>query len=532
MTYLLSTSVIIVAVIVSLIIHNRYLKKISVNYICIVMGMLIALIPTVNQAIETFNADFFMGVIIAPLLFFEGQNTRMNLVGRHLKLIVSLTIGMVILCAIAAGFMTKEILNLSLPLAFILAAISTPTDATATESVTNGLEMPRRENLYLKLESLFNDASGIVLLNMATLWYVNNRIKYGTTIWNFIYSAGGGIIIGGLLAMALVMLRQSMLRSNTNFIHGTYNNGTPLKLVYLLTPYLIYFTAEELGVSGIIAVVFAGLIHNAEGERSSLSNPNLAYDAYHFMMLITDTLNGMVFVILGIMLTRITMDPSISYHGSRTWLWAGIILYLANLLVRYLYVRLIHRLNNRNAWIFSLGGIHGAVTFALAFTVAEMQVSDQDFNLVIMSESILIVLSMLIPTVIFKFILPKQQIDKERIFKLNKIRSLMINAAVQEVQQMDISAELSQSVIFDLRSQEGQTSIKEFWHEWTRMVRHEDFSKEWLEQTLTVFQAAFKAERHYLVEHYQECGLNTDSYHQLYQEIMTAELVVFIQLQP
>ncbi|KZU50185.1 Na/H antiporter [Lactiplantibacillus plantarum] len=394
MALLISTGVLVVAAMVSIVINRRWLPRLSVNYVSMFIGAGIAVIPFLNGLIEKFNSDIFIGLIVAPLLYFEGQNTRLNLVGRHLREIVSLTVGMVILCAVMAGLGTSLLAGVGLPLAFILAAISTPTDATATESVTMGRVLPQREQTSLKLESLFNDASGIILLNMAILWYVNGYINYSQTLWDFVYAAGGGIAFGGLVSGLIVYIRQLMLRSKLNFINNTYNNGTPLKVIYLMTPFVLYFGAEALGVSGIIAVVFAGLVHNAEGERSALANPQLASDIYQLIGLLSDILNSVVFIVLGIMLLRTALDHSVSYNGSLIWIVIGVILYVANLLARYGYVRLIHHVPNREAWVFALGGIHGAVTFALAFTVAETQVKTTDFNLVLMSESLLIILSL------------------------------------------------------------------------------------------------------------------------------------------
>ena len=395
MALLISTGVLVVAAMVSIVINRRWLPRLSVNYVSMFIGAGIAVIPFLNGLIEKFNSDIFIGLIVAPLLYFEGQNTRLNLVGRHVREIVSLTVGMVILCAVMAGLGTSLLAGVGLPLAFILAAISTPTDATATESVTMGRVLPQREQTSLKLESLFNDASGIILLNMAILWYVNGYINYSQTLWDFVYAAGGGIAFGGLVSGLIVYIRQLMLRSKLNFINNTYNNGTPLKVIYLMTPFVLYFGAEALGVSGIIAVVFAGLVHNAEGERSALANPQLASDIYQLIGLLSDILNSVVFIVLGIMLLRTALDHSVSYNGSLIWIVIGVILYVANLLARYGYVRLIHHVPNREAWVFALGGIHGAVTFALAFTVAETQVKTTDFNLVLMSESLLIILSLL-----------------------------------------------------------------------------------------------------------------------------------------
>ncbi|WKF82013.1 cation:proton antiporter [Lactiplantibacillus plantarum] len=460
MALLISTGVLVVAAMVSIVINRRWLPRLSVNYVSMFIGAGIAVIPFLNGLIEKFNSDIFIGLIVAPLLYFEGQNTRLNLVGRHLREIVSLTVGMVILCAVMAGLGTSLLAGVGLPLAFILAAISTPTDATATESVTMGRVLPQREQTSLKLESLFNDASGIILLNMAILWYVNGYINYSQTLWDFVYAAGGGIAFGGLVSGLIVYIRQLMLRSKLNFINNTYNNGTPLKVIYLMTPFVLYFGAEALGVSGIIAVVFAGLVHNAEGERSALANPQLASDIYQLIGLLSDILNSVVFIVLGIMLLRTALDHSVSYNGSLIWIVIGVILYVANLLARYGYVRLIHHVPNREAWVFALGGIHGAVTFALAFTVAETQVKTTDFNLVLMSESLLIILSLLVPTIVFRWLLLKIKTDTDGAAKMAVIREQMIEAGVHDLWQMPISQEFKAAVTFDLRSQNGHTTVR------------------------------------------------------------------------
>ncbi|WP_318765185.1 cation:proton antiporter [Lactiplantibacillus carotarum] len=528
MGLIISSAVLVFSAVISIIINRSLLPKISVNYVSMVIGGLLASIPVLNALVERFDPNIFIGLIVAPLLFFEGQNTRMNTVGRNARLIISLTVGMVIACAVVAGFGTAGITTLGLPLAFILAAISTPTDATATESVTMGRLLPQREETALKLESLFNDASGIILLNMAILWYVNGYVNYSQTLLDFLYSAGGGLVVWALISGVLVYMRQSMLRSNSNFINNTYNNGTPLKVIYLLTPFLIYFVAEEIGVSGIIAVVFAGLIHNAEGERSALTNPKLSYDSYELVDLISDVLNSAVFIVLGIMLVRIATDKSVTYNGSLIWIGIGVILYVANLVIRYGYTRLVHHLDRKSAWIFALGGIHGAVTFALAFTVATTQVKTSDFNLILMSESTLIILSLLIPTILFRWLLPKQMVDQELAVRTKATRGQMVQVGIDLVQARgDLTAEIKDAVIFDLRSQDGATTTKQFVSEWRRMIRHPEYSQEQMNQLVTVYQKVFQAERTFLMDAYYQNGTISEIiYNGLYKEITMAEMVV------
>lgn len=527
MNLMISTTTLVLVAALSILVNRQLVSRISVNYVSLFFGALLAVIPVLNGLVAAFDSDVFIGLIVAPLLFFEGQSTRMNAVGRNLRQIVSLTVGMVILCTIAAGFGTAWLAALGLPLAFILAAISTPTDATATESVTMGLRVPRQVETSLKMESLFNDASGIILLNMAVLWYVNGYINYGQTLGDFLYSAGGGIVFGALVSAGLIYYRQTLLRSRLNFLNNTYNNGTPLKVIYLLTPFLIYFGAEELKVSGIIAVVFAGLVHNAEGERSALANPKLAYDSFQLLDLVSDILNSVVFIVLGIVLVRTLMDPGVTYNGTLIWIGVGVILYLANLLVRYLYSRLMLRRDNYLSWVFALGGIHGAVTFALAFTVASTQVKTADFNLILMSESVLIILSMVVPTILFRFMLPPVATDAQFATKVQHVRDQMVQAAIEKVNTMDLSTEFKNAMIFDLDSQKGQTTVRQFVSEWQRMVRHAEYTSAEMNLLLSTYQWAFQTERDYLVyQYYDTHQISEALFNVLYREVAMAELMV------
>ena len=135
----------ILLAVMSIIINRQWLPKVSINYISLFVGGLLAAIPLTNRLVGSFEPDAFIGLIVVPLLFFEGQATRMNTVGHHVRLIVGLTVGMVIVCTAVAGIGTAVLTSLSWPLALVMAAISTPTDATATESVTTGVKWQSQE---------------------------------------------------------------------------------------------------------------------------------------------------------------------------------------------------------------------------------------------------------------------------------------------------------------------------------------------------------------------------------------------------
>ncbi|WP_295746806.1 hypothetical protein [uncultured Limosilactobacillus sp.] len=224
-------------------------------------------------------------------------------------------------------------------------------------------------------------------------------------------------------------------------------------------------------------------------------------------------------------MVRIIKSPAIHY-SSLKWLEVGIALYFINLIIRYLYTRLVHHDSKHNALVFAFGGIHGSVTFALAFMMAEEQIHQRDFSLIIMSESTLIILSMIIPTIVFQFILKSQQVDKHHEALINNLRKKMIDDAIKVINQLNISNEVKQAVSFDLRSQKGQTTLKEFWNKWTRMIQHEESTKKQINTALNTFYVVFQAERTFLSDNYQQQGLTTNNYNLLYRETINAEMVV------
>ena len=177
--------------------------------------------------------------------------------------------------------------------------------------------------------------------------------------------------------------------------------------------------------------------------------------------LISDIFNSMVFIILGLMMVRISRNKLFNSDLVK-WITVGIIVYLANLLVRYTYARLVIHYNRRESIVFSLGGIHGAVTLALALTISARFLGTQSYNLVIMSEAILIILSMLVPTIIFQFILPHEVSDEEAHIVVDKVRNEMVKRALISVHRMYLPQRVKRHVIYTLLNQKRVVKTREY----------------------------------------------------------------------
>lgn len=517
MELLNSTFTLALASAISIIIAQA-LSRISVNYISMIIGIIIALIPLLNDQVAPFDSHVFMELIVAPLLFFEGQKTHIHNIHKNIYRILGITVIMVVIALIVGGFAAAWIGSLSLPIAFIISSISTPTDATATQSVTEGLRVPRRVNASLKAESLFNDASGIILLNMALLWFTNGYINYGQTIIQFLYASIGGALAGLILAWIIVVFRQFLVRTRFNSLNAQ-------NILYIFTPFIIYIIAEHFKFSGIIAVVVAGLIHNAETQESLLINSRQIHMGIDLRDLISEIFNSMVFVILGVMIVRISRNRLFN-HAAGTWFLVGAAIYLANVIVRYFYSLIILKFNNREAVVFAFGGVHGAVTLALALTLSASTLGNTNFNMIIMSEGVLILLSMLVATIIFQFILPHLPSEHEALKAINKIRSEMVKQALVEIHHMYLPGRVRRYVIYMLLTQKRSISTRESLKTLIKSLNQPTFTDQEEYLMRLAFFRAFAIERDYLEKISQKNKEYEDYLLDLYDNILLAQSLI------
>lgn len=490
------------------------------TYLALLAGIVVALTPGLNHLVLNFENEIFMVLILAPLLFFEGQTTPMVKVGKGIPSILGTAFALAIGSAVVATIGLHGIFAVSLPLALVMVAISTPTDATAFESVITGRKISDRLSNQLKMESLFNDATGLILLQAGLLWLKTSEFSFSQNIGKLLISAVGGALVGAVLAVAIMLFRQALVRTEENVISSQ-------ALIYLLTPIVIYLIAEQLGVSGIIAVVVAGLIHNGEANGSRFTAPRQMYLGTQLMNFISEILNGAVFVILGISLERIVQEQYQQMFRSLQWLWWGVTVYLALLLCRTIYAYFFiaqHRW--RTSWLFALGGVHGTVTLAMTFSVLGMLPTSQ-FQQVILMETVVIILSMLVPTVLFKRLLPQDGDALSKTKILAQIRREMTAVGIQRVQELDLPESVKHVVIYDLQDQNKRNPLQAYLRRWRGIISHHEAISflQSRDQRWAMMQA-FASERAFLADQARRHVVDVTLLHDIYTEVLMSEALV------
>lgn len=239
-----------------------------------------------------FEPDSFFLCFLPPLLFSDGWLMPLRELWRVRRSVLFLATGLVVLTTVVVGFAAHALIpGLPLPLAFALGAVISPTDAVAIDAVTEKLKLPTRLSIVLKGESLLNDATGLVGFKFAVAALAAGAFSVQSAVVEFGLIAAGGLIVG--LAVAYVIGRVR------DFLQATHGDEPHIEATLsLLTPFAAYLLGESVSVSGILAIVAAGLYSGwRDPVRMSPDTRQLTWSVWSTLLF---WLNGFAFVLLGL----------------------------------------------------------------------------------------------------------------------------------------------------------------------------------------------------------------------------------------
>lgn len=348
---------------------NRFIPSVSVPIIQIALGVAITLLPLHFEL--TLNPELFLLLFIAPLLFNDGRHADKEALWSLRKPILLLALGLVFVTVGIVGYFVNWLLPV-IPLAasFALAAALAPTDAIAVGALEQKVKIPHRTMQLLEGESLINDASGLVSFQFAAAAMATGMFSFRSAGLSFLGISLGGIVLGLLLTLIKYGIVKWLRRLGME-------NVTLHMLIEILTPFLIFMAAEELGVNGILAVVAAGIAHSFNYKKMNPEVAKLRVVSKSTWSVIIFVLNGLVFLLLGTQLPEIiqTIWNSPEIGNVRVILYT-LLLTLAVLGLRLIWVLLMkvpgdgethpspRKSRFRTALILSLSGVRGTITLA------------------------------------------------------------------------------------------------------------------------------------------------------------------------
>lgn len=306
-----------------------------------------------------------------------------------------------------------------LSVSFALAAILSPTDPVAVQSISKRAKLPEGILHIVSGESLINDASGLIAFKYAVAATVTGVFSLKAAAIDFVYISIMGFISGVVIIAVILMIENWLYRQGINdVIFSTVLQVTTPFVVYLLTEEILY-------ASGVIAVVAAGIVFHFYGTAPDRSQPELKLVSERTWDIIIYTLNGIVFLILGIELPIATTNV-IQNDKINTFVALGIsfVAWLILLVIRVVWIyayQLASTIRSRKndaiktkemptlkaALLAGLSGVRGAVTMAGVLSIPMVVKDGSGFpsrSLALFVAAGVIIISLVVATIMLPLI--------------------------------------------------------------------------------------------------------------------------------
>lgn len=310
---------------------NKLIPTLPLPLIQILLGIGIGfLLPNSEYHLDT---ELFLALVIGPLLFREAEEADITSILKHWRIIAFLIFPVIFISTLSLGWLA-HLLWLGIPLAACMAvgAALGPTDLVAFASLSERFSFPKRISNILKGEGLLNDASGLVAFRVALAAWTTGFFSLGQASWDLVISILGGFAVGIVTAAVNRGLQKLLLSVRATDIASEL-------ILELSLPLLTFFIAEEIHVSGIIAVVVAGILKASRFKKITLLEAKVDTVTHTVWNTVNFVLNGSVFVLLGMELEMIS-EPILRTPFYNNLLLIVTVLLLTGLLflIRFLMV--------------------------------------------------------------------------------------------------------------------------------------------------------------------------------------------------
>lgn len=281
------------AMIAAIVLLEMWANRLRIAYpiLLVIAGLLISFIPGLPML--RINPDLIFFIFLPPLLFEASWSISFKEMKKWWRIITSFAFLVVFFTALSVAVVTNYYIpGFSIALGFLLGGIVSPPDAVSTGAITKFVKIPRTTSAILQGESLLNDASSLIIFRFALIAVGTGQFVWQTAALSFLWMVIGGAGIGLLLAWLFVQA------------HKRLPTDAPSDIVFtLIEPYLMYWVAEQLHCSGVLAVVSGGLFMSARRlvflNSASRIRGVSVWESFVFI------LNGIVFLVIGLELPEI-----------------------------------------------------------------------------------------------------------------------------------------------------------------------------------------------------------------------------------
>ena len=396
-----------------------------------VAGIALALMPWVPSI--TLQPDVVLLVLLPPLIYFAAFTMSWQAFRANLRPILLLAFGCVIVTTIAVAGAAHWLLGFPLGVAFMLGAIVSPPDVVAPLAVAERLSIPRRIIAVLEGEGLVNDATALILFNLALTTVFTGRFSLPEAVVDFALVLVAETAWGFVVGYVILRLRHLAAEPRLEV------------LLSLLTPFVAFWPPHALGGSGVLATVVSGLYVGSAGVALIRSNTRL--QALFFWDVVNTVITGTIFLLTGLQARTVAagLDAATLTH----LVVNGVLVSAVVIVVRFLWVFpatyvprwLFPRIaardpapNWRTPFVIAFTGVRGVVSLAAALSVPIAIASDVAFprrDAVLVLTFVVIVVTLVAQGLTLPWVLKKLRLDKLGLAEVRRRKEREIYARME-----------------------------------------------------------------------------------------------------
>ena len=446
--------------------------------------------------------ELILTLFIPPLVFEAAYHINFTNLKKDFSLISLLAIPGVILTTLMVGGIVSFGAGIDFKIALIFGALIAATDPVSVVAIFRSIGVPKRLQVLLEGESLFNDGTAIVVFNLMVSIAITGQFDLTNSILQFVIIAGGGLIVGVILSS----LAARVVSQIDDYLIET--------TITVILAYAAYFIAEEIfGVSGVLAVVSAGLTFGNLSSRTM--SPTTKIVIVNFWEFGAFLANSMVFLLIGL---QINIDLLI--HNAVAILWAILAVLLARAVSIYAFSKLGKDIPWKWKHVLFWGGLRGAISLALALSLSTeisgyTQLQAMAFGVVLFS--ILVEGLSMGPLIKRMKLIGKSKSRDE--YELNHARAIAMQASVDHLEKLKKSGLISNHAL---------DVLAPIFHQRTRELNEEareilSLNPELQEDEMqTAWREALRAQRTTIAELYRENILSEENHNQIISELDSA----------
>lgn len=338
----------VVAIVSKMVTHLPY--TIFLTLVGLLIGVL-GIGPEIEKTGFGYHLIFF--VFLPPLLFQGAFHMNLNSLLEQFWPIVCLAVPGVIVSTMLVGGLVGWLGGISsMMVAILFGALISPTDPVSVLSLFKEVGAPKDLKIIVEGESLFNDATGVVLFTILLKALLSGQeFGFGQAAYEFVKVSVGGLLLGAVLGWIVFKI---MRHIEDHLLENA---------LCLVLAYGSFWLAEVMHLSGVIGTVMAGLMIGNYGRRLSMSvkttnTVEIFFESIGFLI------NSLLFVLIGLELREVPANI----------MWMTVFVAIAAMLiaraaVSYSFYWLLNQVGTKRPkrWnhILFWGGLRGSIPIAL-----------------------------------------------------------------------------------------------------------------------------------------------------------------------